>query len=219
MELKPIVMLTAVLAFTAAVTLELQRADAASNESVLTSEAVLHDPRIPADGNPNGDLTIVEYFDYRCLSCKQVNSVLQNIALQDEHVRLVFKDWPVFGGVSIYMARVALAAKFQNKFLEAHNALISLRGTPSETNVLASLAEAGIDMSRLQRDLSIHQKEIDAILANNQQQAAAFGFEGTPSFIIEQFRVPAVFNTRDFKKFIAEARASHEERLYGSEAD
>ena len=125
MELKPIVMLTAVLAFTAAPTLELQRADAASNENLLNSEAVLHDPRIPADGNPNGDLTIVEYFDYRCLSCKQLNYLLQKIAREDEHVRLVFKDWPVFGGISIYMAGVALAAKYQNKFLEAHNALIS----------------------------------------------------------------------------------------------
>ena len=208
MELKPIVILAAVLASTAAATLELQRADAASNENLLNSEAVLHDPRIPADGNPNGDLTIVEYFDYRCLSCKQLNYLLQKIAREDEHVRLVFKDWPVFGGISIYMARVALAAKFQNKFLEAHNALISLRGTPRERKVLASLAGAGIDISRLKRDLSIHKKEINAILARNQQQAAAFGFEGTPGFIIEQFRVPGVFNTRDFKKFIAEARAA-----------
>jgi len=197
-----------VLASTAAATLELQRADAASNENLLSSEAVLHDPRIPADGNPNGDLTIVEYFDYRCLSCKQLNYLLQKIAREDEHVRLVFKDWPVFGGISIYMARVALAAKFQNKFLEAHNVLISLRGTPRERKVLASLAGAGIDISRLQSDLSIHQKEIDAILASNQQQAAAFDFKGTPGFIIEQFRVPGVFNTRDFKKFIAEARAA-----------
>ena len=184
------------LASTAAATLELQRADAASNENLLNSEAVLHDPRIPADGNPNGDLTIVEYFDYRCSSCKQVNSVLQKIALEDEHVRIVFKDWPVFGGISIYMARVALAAKFQNKFLEAHNALISLRRAPRERNVLASLAGAGIDISRLQSDLSIHQKEIDAILASNQQQAAAFDFKGTSGFIIEQFRLPEMFNTR-----------------------
>ena len=196
------------LASTAAATLELQRADAASSENLLSSEAVLHDPRVPADGNPNGDLTIVEYFDYRCLSCKQLNYLLQKIAREDEHVRLVFKDWPVFGGISIYMARVALAAKFQNKFLEAHNVLISLRGTPRERKVLASLAGAGIDISRLQSDLSIHQKEIDAILASNQQQAAAFDFKGTPGFIIEQFRVPEMFNTRDFKKFIAEARAT-----------
>jgi len=208
MELKPIVILTAVLAFAAATTLELQRADAASSENLLSSEAVLHDPRVPADGNPNGDLTIVEYFDYRCSSCKRVNSALRKIALEDENVRLVFKDWPVFGGISIYMARVALAAKFQNKFLEAHNALISLRRAPRERNVLASLAGAGIDISRLKRDLSIHKKEINAILARNQQQAAAFGFEGTPGFIIEQFRVPGVFNTQDFKKLIAEARAA-----------
>ena len=88
------------------------------------------------------------------------------------------------------MARVALAAKFQNKFLEAHNALISLRRAPRERNVLASLAGAGIDISRLQSDLSIHQKEIDAILVSNQQQAAAFDFKGTPGFIIETVSSP-----------------------------
>ena len=83
-----------------------------------------------------------------------------------------------------------------------------MRGTPRKRNVLASLAGVGIDISRLKYDLSIHMKEIDAIFARNQQQAAAFGFEGTPGFIIEQFRVPGVFNTQDFKKLIAEARAA-----------
>ena len=207
MKIKLVLVLTAVLTLTAAATLQTQKADA-SNENALSPENILHDPRIPAEGNIEGDLTIVEYFDYRCLPCKQVNSVLQQFVRDDGHIRLVFKDWPIFGGISIYAARLGLAAKFQSKFSEAHEALTSFQGKLSEQNVLTTLAEAGIDISRARRDLATHQKEIDAILARNQEQATALGFKGTPAFIIENFRVPAVFNTANFKKFVADARAA-----------
>jgi len=139
--------------------------------------------------------------------------VLQQFVREDGHIRLVFKDWPIFGGISIYAARLGLAAKFQNKFSEAHEALTSFQGKLSEQNVLTILAEAGIDISRARRDLATHQKEIDAILARNQEQATALGFKGAPAFIIENFRVPAVFNTANFKKFVADARAAAKREL------
>jgi protein-disulfide isomerase len=177
-------------------------------DNVLTEALVLRDPDIPVAGNADGDITIVEYFDYRCLTCKKVNPVLQQIVHEDGHIRLVFKDWPIFGGISIYAAQLGLAAKFQNKFSEAHEALISLQGKLSEDNVLRTLAKAGIDISRAQHDLATNQKEIDAILARNQEQATALGFEGTPAIIIGHLRVPGVFNTANFKQFIADARAA-----------
>jgi protein-disulfide isomerase len=207
MKIKLILIFTAVLAFVAAAPLQLQEADA-SSEYTLSSENILRDPRIPAEGNPSGDVTIAEYFDYRCLTCKKVNPVLQQIVHDDGHIRLVFKDWPIFGGISIYAARLGLAAKFQNKFSEAHEALISVRGKLSEENVRTILAKTGIDVPRAQRDLIIHQKEIDAILARNHQQATALGYEGPPAFIIGNFRVPAVFNTASFNRIIADARAA-----------
>jgi protein-disulfide isomerase len=209
MKNNPMLILAAALAFTAAATLQLQKADArTSNENTLSRESILRDPRMPAEGNAKEALTIVEYFDYRCLTCKKVNPVLQQIVHDDGHIRLVFKDWPIFGGISIYAARLGLAAKFQNKFPEAHEALISLQGKLSEDNVLRTLAKAGIDISRAQHDLATNQKEIDAILARNQEQATALGFEGTPAFIIGHLRVPAVFNTANFEQFIADARAA-----------
>jgi protein-disulfide isomerase len=211
MKIKLMLVLTA-LTFTAAAILQLHKANA-SNENALSPESILHDPQIPAEGNVEGDLTIVEYFDYRCLPCKQVNSVLQQFVREDGHIRLVFKDWPIFGGISISTARLGLAAKFQNKFSEAHEALTSFQGKLSEKNVLTILAEAGIDISRIQRDLAIHQKEIDAILARNQEQATALGLRGTPAFIIENSQVPAVFNTAHFKKFVADARAAAKREL------
>lgn len=209
MKIKFMLILAAVLAFTAAATLQLQNADArTSKENTLSRESILHDPRIPAEGNAKEALTIVEYFDYRCLACKKVNPVLQRIVHEDGHIRLVFKDWPIFGGISIYAAQLGLAAKFQNKLSDAHEALISMQGKLSEDNVLRTLAKAGIDVSRAQRDLATNQKEIDAILARNQEQATALGFEGTPAIIIGDLRVPAVFNTANFKQFIADARAA-----------
>ena len=207
MKNKLILILGAVLAFTAAAIVQHQTADAKmSNENTLSRESILHDQQIPAEENSKGDLTIVEYFDYQCLPCKKLNPVLQQIVREDGHIRLVFKDWPIFGGISTYAARLVLAAKFQNKFSEAHEALISVQRKLSEENVLSTLAEAGIDISRAKRDLATNQKEIDAILARNQEQANALGFEGPPGFMIGQFRLPVVFNTADLRKFIIDAR-------------
>jgi protein-disulfide isomerase len=95
---------------------------------MLSRESILRDPDIPVLGNQKGDITIVEYFDYRFPYCKKVNPELQKVVSDDGHVRLVFKDWPIFGDVSIYAARLALAAKYQNKYAEAHEALIAVKG-------------------------------------------------------------------------------------------
>ena len=195
MKIKLMPFLAAMLVFTAAATLQPPKANAQSaNEDPLSSESILRDPSIPAEGNPKGDITIVEYFDYRCPYCKKVNSVLQQVVQNDGHVRLVFKDWPVFGDVSIYAARLGLAAKYQNKYAQAHEALISVKEKLSEENVQTTLAQAGIDVDRAQRDLAANQKEIDAILARNHEQATALGFEGTPAFIIGHFRVPGALD-------------------------
>lgn len=174
----------------------------------LSTERVLRDPDIPALGNQKGDITIVEYFDYRCPYCKKVNPVLQKIVREDGHIRLVFKDWPVFGDVSVYAARLSLAAKYQNKYVEAHEALISAKEKLTETNVQTLLAQAGVDVDRAQQDLDTHGKDIDAILARNHEQALGLEFQGTPGFIIGSFRVPGALDEKTFKLAIAEARAA-----------
>jgi protein-disulfide isomerase len=134
--------------------------------------------------------------------------VLQQIAYEDGHIQLVFKDWPIFGGISTYAAQLGLAAKYQNKYPTAQQALISVQRKMTKENVLTTLSEAGINISRLKRDLATHQKEIEAILAANREQATALGLEGTPALVIGHFRVPAVFDTANLKNFIAAVRAS-----------
>ncbi len=101
---------------------------------------------------------------------------------------------------------MALATKYQDKFLPAHEALIGVSSKLTEPRIRELLTGAGVDMDRLNRDLAAKAKEIDAILARNNDQALAFEFRGTPSFIVGKFRVPGVLTMAEFEQVIADAR-------------
>jgi len=176
------------------------------DETVLTEALVLRDPDIPAAGNIDGDITIVEYFDYQCPYCRKIEPELRQVVQDDGKVRLVLKDWPVLGPVSVIAARMALASKFQDKYIQAHEALIGVNSKLTEPRMRELLAGAGIDVDRLDRDLVTNSKAIDAILARNSDQATAFGFKGTPSFIVGKFRVPGILTMAEFDQVIADAR-------------
>lgn len=177
-----------------------------SGENVLTEALVLRDPDIPVAGNPDGDITIVEYFDYNCPYCRKIAPELRQVVQDDGKVRLVFKDWPILGEVSVLASRMALASKYQGKYIQAHDALIGVASRLTAKRVRELLAGAGIDLERLDRDLAANAKAIDAILARNNDQALAFGFKGTPSYIIGKFRVPGVLTMAQFDQAIADAR-------------
>ena len=179
---------------------------AQGDEKVLTEALVLRDPEIPVIGNPDGDITIVEYFDYNCPYCRKVAPELRQVVQDDGKVRLVLKDWPVLGEVSVIAARMALASKYQDKFIPAHDALIGVASKLTAPRIRELLAGAGVDLDRADRDLAANAKAIDAIIARNGEQAKAFGFKGTPSFIIGKFRVPGVLTMAQFDQAIADAR-------------
>lgn len=141
---------------------------------VLSRDSVWRDPEIPALGNPDGDVTIVEYFDYQCPICKQVHPDLSRAVREDGQVRVVSRGWPIFGGVSVYAARMALAAMYQDKYVPAHEALFAAKVPLTETVIRELLSEAGVDPARAASDLAANRKAIDAALARNQAQAQAF---------------------------------------------
>src|SRR3954469_10065725 len=179
---------------------------AQGSDDVLTEALVLRDPDVPATGNPEGDISIVEWFDYNCPYCRKIAPEIQQVVQDDGKVRLVLKDWPILGEVSKFAARMALAAKYQDKFLPAHEAMIGVSSKLTEPRIRELLAGAGIDMDRLNRDATTNAKAIDAILARNGDQAVAFGFRGTPSFIVGKFRVPGMLTMAQFDQVIADAR-------------
>lgn len=182
---------------------------AADDTDVLSRERVLRDPDIPAAGNPKGDITVIEFFDYQCPVCKQMHPELKKAVEDDGKVRVIYKNWPIFSGVSIYAARLALAAKYQNKYNEAHEALIGTNERLNEARVQDLMAKAGIDMKQAALDLEKNAKTIDGALERTNEQAEAFGFRGTPAFIFNTFRFSGVLDANGFKAAFADARKAN----------
>src|SRR5947199_8492098 len=122
-------------------------------DEVLTESAVLRDPDIPVAGNPQGDVTIVEYFDYNCPYCRKLEPELRQVVQDDGKVKLALKDWPVLGPLSIAAARLALATKYQDKYVAAHDALMASASRLTEPRIRELLSNAGIDVDRAAKDL------------------------------------------------------------------
>jgi protein-disulfide isomerase len=179
---------------------------ARAEDEVLTEALVLRDPDIPVAGNAAGDVSIVEYFDYQCPYCRKVEPELRQVVHDDGKVRLIWKDWPILGPMSVTASRIAVASRYQDKFIEAHDALIAINSKLTEAKIREALAGAGVDVDRLDRDLAAQASAIDATLARNNDQATAFEFRGTPSFIVGKFRVPGLLTMAQFGQVITDAR-------------
>jgi protein-disulfide isomerase len=175
-------------------------------DEVLTEALVLHDPDIPVVGNPDGDVTIVEWFDYNCPYCRKLEPELRQVVHDDGKVRLIWKDWPILGPTSVVATRMALATRYQDKFVGAHEAMMGVSSKLTEPRIKELLSGAGVDMDRLTSDLASNAKAIDAVIKRNKAQAEAFGFDGTPSFIVGKFRVPGILTMEEFGQVIADAR-------------
>jgi protein-disulfide isomerase len=168
--------------------------------------AVLRDPEVPVVGNVDGDISIVEWFDYQCPYCRKLEPELRQVVQDDGKVRLLWKDWPILGPISVAAARMALACKYQETYEKAHDALIAVNSKLTERRIDEVLADAGVDVERAKRDLAANERAIEAILARNNEQAERLGFRGTPSFIVGKFRVPGVLSMDQFAQVIADAR-------------
>jgi protein-disulfide isomerase len=165
---------------------------------------VFDDPATPVGGNPQGDVSIVEFFDYRCPYCKQVLPALQALLDQDRKLRFVYKELPVLGRESVVAARAALAAQKQGKYEAFHVAMMGARGQITEDTVYTVAASVGLDVDRLKRDMAA--PEIDQALKANQALANALNIHGTPGFVIGDQIVPGALELAALKNMIADAR-------------
>ncbi len=169
-------------------------------------EQILNDPASPVGGNPDGDVTLVEFFDYQCGYCKSVVDRVAGTVAKDKNIRWVFKEFPILGPTSVYASRAALAAHRQGKYQEFHLALMRSRGKLTEKKVLRFAAEAGLDVARLEADLKT--PEIAALIARNMALADALNVRGTPAFIIGDVLVPGAIDAATLNRLIAAARGS-----------
>jgi len=164
-------------------------------------------PQTPAAGGGDADVTIVEFLDYNCPFCKKTAPELQKLLHADRRVRILYKEWPIFGDVSEYAARSALAANWQGKFLAAHNALIGAQDDLDEKSRVDSLLQGiGVDFKRLADDRIKHAAEIDAVLDRNAAEAKVLGLRGTPGFLIGRQLVPTALTLPRLLQLTSSAR-------------
>ncbi len=154
-----------------------------------------------------GDVTLVEFFDYNCPSCRALEPQLRKLLTADPHVRLVRKDWPIFGEGSVYAAYCSFAASAEGVYSTVHSALISSKGDlDNPADVLATLRAAAVDVERIQADVARNQKAYDERLARTRSEAQALGLRGTPGIIIGNQLILGGADYRQLQNLIARVR-------------
>jgi protein-disulfide isomerase len=149
------------------------------------AKLIFDSPRGPTFGNPQGDVTLVEFFDYNCGYCKHAMQDVMQLAKEDPKLKVVFKEFPVLGPGSIEAAKVAVAVRMQDKggkYVEFHRLLLGGRGEANKERALAAAKEAGLDMVRIDKDLQ--SPEIADTLNESAKLAESLGLSGTPTFVI-----------------------------------
>ena len=165
---------------------------------------LVNDPQAPVAGNAQGDVTVVEFFDYRCPHCKRAQPGINALLSEDRGVRVVYKELPVLGPDSVFAARAALAASRQGRYLQLHNAMMDA-AMPLTNEAVFALAEAsGLDRAQLARDMV--SPEVDGMLARNAELARALGINGTPSFVVGDTLIPGAIEPASLRQLIATQR-------------
>lgn len=182
-----------------------QQAEQAAKRLVDLRRELTQAPGSPVLGNPDGDVAVVEFFDYRCPYCKimATNKFIETLE-QDGNVRIVMKEWPILGPESEFAARAALAAHRQGKYRELHMALFEFKGKVTNPDVLAIAEKLGLDMNRLKADMD--SPEVTKELRDNRDLAKAIGVNGTPAFVIDDQLIPGAVDMSEIMKRVAAAR-------------
>lgn len=173
------------------------------------------DPDAPRHAPPGYDFTIVEYLDYQCPACREAAATLRQLMAEDKKVRIIFRDIPVFGAASEKAARVAIAAKYQNKYLAVHQALLQASRPLDDKKIEAAVRKAGADWTRLQADLKRHSTDIEDLIERNMVQAEMLRFNGTPGFIIGTTLGFGAIKIGPIRQVIAETRTKQAKERSG----
>lgn len=167
-------------------------------------DEILRDPASPVAGNPDGDVVVVEFFDYRCPYCKQVAERVIDIAKKDGKVKVVFKEFPILGPESVFASRAALAAQRQGRYVEFHVALMRVKERLNDELTMRVAQSVGLDVEKLKKDMA--SPEISRYLEKNTDLAEELNIRGTPAFIVGDKLVPGAVDGPTLEKLIAEAR-------------
>ncbi|WP_198382238.1 DsbA family protein [Roseomonas sp. KE2513] len=159
-------------------------------------------------GNPAGDVTMVEFFDYQCPVCRRVQPDVRALLEEDPGVRLVHKHWPMLTPTSTYAARMALASRWQEgRYEPLHQALMRLPGRLDDNRVRAAAESSGINLIALERDQRQRSDEIDVALGEALVQARQLRLQGTPGFVIGRYLVPGGMDLAGMREVVGKIRS------------
>ncbi|GAB4520932.1 MAG: DsbA family protein [Parvularculaceae bacterium] len=187
------------------------QAQARSNQSIPVAiqaleEQIYEDPNTPVRGGADADVTIVEFFDYRCGYCRRAHPVLDTLLASDPKIRIVYKEYPILGEISLLAAQAALAARHQGKYAEFHDLLYQEQGARSSERLFQVAAQAGLDIERLRADMQ--DPDIMDALVQNRDLGRALNVTGTPTFVIGDRIIQGFVNLDAMQQAVAQARAA-----------
>jgi len=192
--------------------LELDRREVAAEEELLklaivqNADEIFYSDRDFVTGNPNGDITLVEFYDYNCGFCRRAMSDLMRLLDEDPDLRVVLKEFPVLGPGSVAAAKVSAAAINEEQFFEFHKLLLQNPGGADGVSAMEIAELSGLDISRIRsesEDPSIMQTLTDTLeLAQN------LGINGTPTYVVGNQLIIGAVGYEELKQRIAEARAN-----------
>ncbi len=159
---------------------------------------------MPIAGNPEGDITIVEFFDYNCGYCKKAFEDVRTILKEDPNVRVVFQEMPILSPSSKKMAEYALAAKMQGKYFEMHTALMDYRGVQNDAAFINLATNLGLDVEKLKTDAA--SQAVASEIAKSLDAGRALGIRGTPGFVVGNKIFPGYIGTDNLRNAVKDAR-------------
>jgi protein-disulfide isomerase len=183
-----------------------KKAEQARQSIAAAKDELINDSTNPVGGNPKGDVTIVEFFDYRCPYCKAVDPDLKKALSADGNVRVVYKEFPILGPESVVAAKAALAAASQEKYQPFHDRLLAFKGNLDDAAIYSLADEVGLDVTRLKADMG--KPEVMEQINRNYHLADKLNIQGTPAFVIGDELLPGAASAEDLAAAFKRARAS-----------
>jgi protein-disulfide isomerase len=159
------------------------KTETSSNKAIIANaQQLFNDAASPVGGNPKGDITLVEFFDYQCGHCKAMQPIVEKIIANNKNLRVVYKELPIFGGVSTYASKVALAAMNQHRYQAFHDALMVSEPPLTEDKVMDTAKKVGLNMTTLKKDMN--SAAVKANIKSDFDLAQDLQLVGTPAFIV-----------------------------------
>jgi protein-disulfide isomerase len=183
-----------------------QRSEGQRRQNIVSARAdqLFKSRSDPSVGDPKASVTIVEFFDYQCPHCRRMAQQLAKLNKEDSDLRIVYKEFPIFGPASTLAASAAMGAMRQGKYEEFHLALMGIRGAPSERSIFRLAERIGLDAGRLRADMNSATPQ--RVFQRNRRLAQELGIRGTPAFVIGDQVIRGAVEINRLRELVAEQR-------------